>query len=80
MTEWISPPCDHAGRMSIDSVQLRASGETIFATWFTFGQDGKPLWLVIGVLLSAGTPAARRIIPRGRVRPARAALHLPPRR
>ena len=55
-------------------------GDTIFATWFTLGQDGKPLWLVIGVRLAAGTPAARRVIPRGRVRPAGAALHLPPRR
>ena len=22
-------------------------GDTIFATWFTFGADGKPLWLVV---------------------------------
>jgi len=28
-------------------INLNHQGDTIFATWFTFGLDGKPLWLVV---------------------------------
>ncbi len=28
-------------------INFAHQGDTIFATWFTFGQDGKPLWLVV---------------------------------
>ena len=36
-----------AGRFRIGmGINLTEQGDTIFATWFTFGQDGKPLWLV----------------------------------
>ena len=27
-------------------MNLTHQGDTIFATWFTYGSDGKPLWLV----------------------------------
>ena len=39
---WAAP----AGSESGWGINLTEQGDTIFATWFTFGQDGKPLWLV----------------------------------
>ncbi len=39
---WASP----AGSESGWGINFAHQGDTIFATWFTFGLDGKPLWLV----------------------------------
>jgi hypothetical protein len=41
---WASPPGSEAGW----GINFAHQGETVFATWFTFGADGKPLWLVVG--------------------------------
>ncbi len=41
---WASP----AGSESGWGINFAQQGDTIFATWFTFGHDGKPLWLVAG--------------------------------
>lgn len=41
---WASP----AGSESGWGINFAHQGDTIFATWFTFGADGKPLWLVVG--------------------------------
>lgn len=38
---WASPAGVEAGW----GVNLTQQGDTIFATWFTYGQDGTPLWL-----------------------------------
>jgi hypothetical protein len=40
---WNSPPGSEAGW----GINFAHQGDTIFATWFTFGLDGKPLWLVV---------------------------------
>jgi photosystem II stability/assembly factor-like uncharacterized protein len=34
-------------------VNLTHQGDTIFASWFTFGLDGNPLWLVVGASKTA---------------------------
>ena len=47
---WNAPPGSESGW----GVNLNHQGTTIFATWFTFGLDGKPLWLVTW---AASTPA-----------------------
>jgi hypothetical protein len=39
---WATP----AGSESGWGLSLTQQGDTIFAAWFTFGRDGKPLWLV----------------------------------
>ena len=41
---WASPPGSESGW----GINFAHQGDTIFATWFTFGLDGKPLWLVVG--------------------------------
>ena len=41
---WAAP----AGSESGWGINFAQQGDTIFATWFTFGFDGKPLWLVLG--------------------------------
>jgi hypothetical protein len=41
---WAAP----AGSESGWGINFAHEGDTIFATWFTFGPDGKPLWLVVG--------------------------------
>ncbi len=47
---WAAP----AGSESGWGVNLTHQGDTIFATWFTYGKDGSPLWLVV----TAGKTAA----------------------
>jgi hypothetical protein len=39
---WASPGGSESGW----GINLTHQGDTIFATWFTYGADGKPLWLV----------------------------------
>jgi hypothetical protein len=39
---WASPPGSQSGW----GINFAHQGDVIFATWFTYGQDGKPLWLV----------------------------------
>ena len=41
---WAAPPGSEAGW----GINLTQQGDTIFATWFTFGRDGRPRWLVVG--------------------------------
>jgi len=41
---WASPP---PGVESGWGINFAHQGDTVFATWFTFGADGKPLWLVV---------------------------------
>ncbi len=51
---WATP----AGSESGWGINLAHQGDTIFATWFTFGFDGKPLWLVFAApKTGAGTYA-----------------------
>jgi hypothetical protein len=38
---WASPAGSEAGW----GINLTHQGNTLFATWFTYGRDGKPLWL-----------------------------------
>jgi serine protease len=49
---WNSP----AGSESGWGINLNHQGDTIFATWYTFGQDGKPLWMVVSATASVGAP------------------------
>lgn len=41
---WAAP----AGVESGWGLNIAHQGDSIFATWFTFGADGKPMWLVFG--------------------------------
>ncbi len=41
---WASP----AGTESGWGINIAHQGDTIYATWFTFGSDGKPVWMVFG--------------------------------
>jgi hypothetical protein len=47
---WNAPPGSESGW----GINLNHQGTTIFATWFTFGLDGAPLWLVVS---ATSTPA-----------------------
>ena len=40
---WAAPAQSESGW----GINFTHQGDTIFATWFTFGRDGKPLWLVV---------------------------------
>jgi len=40
---WNSPPASESGW----GINFAHQGDTIFATWFTYGFDGKPLWLAV---------------------------------
>jgi hypothetical protein len=51
---WNAPPGSESGW----GINLNHQGSTIFATWFTFGLDGKPLWLVVS---ATSTPAAPNV-------------------
>ena len=51
---WWNAP---AGSESGWGINVNHQGNTIFATWFTFGLDGKPLWLVV----SADSTPERRM-------------------
>jgi len=46
---WRTP----AGSESGWGINLTHQGSTIFATWFTYGLDGKPLWLAVAASQSA---------------------------
>jgi hypothetical protein len=46
---WHAP----AGSESGWGIHFTHQGDTIFATWFTYGLDGKPLWLVVSAVLVA---------------------------
>ncbi len=48
---WASPPFSESGW----GINLNHQGTTIFATWFTYGLDGKPTWFVVS---ATSTPAA----------------------
>jgi hypothetical protein len=51
---WAAP----AGSESGWGIFLTHQGDTIFATWFTYGADGSPLWLVVtAARTAAGTYA-----------------------
>jgi len=39
---WNAPPGSESGW----GINFAHQGDTIFATWFTYGADGKPLWLI----------------------------------
>jgi hypothetical protein len=53
---WASP----AGSESGWGINFNHQGDTIFATWFTFGRDGKPVWYVVGAQQTAsGTFAGK---------------------
>ena len=52
---WWNAP---AGSESGWGINFAHQGDTIFATWFTFGLDGKPLWLVA----AANKTAPRRVL------------------
>jgi hypothetical protein len=40
---WASPPSSESGW----GINLTQEGDTIFATWFTYGHDRTPLWLTV---------------------------------
>jgi hypothetical protein len=41
---WNAPAASESGW----GINFAHQGDTIFATWFTYGLDGNPLWLVVG--------------------------------
>jgi len=47
---WWNAP---AGSESGWGINLNHQKDTIFATWFTYGLDGKPLWMVVAAVRSA---------------------------
>ena len=47
---WKSP----AGSESGWGINFTHQGDVIFATWFTYGFDGKPLWLIVTAQRTAG--------------------------
>ena len=49
---WASPPGSESGW----GVNLNHQGTTIFATWFTFGTDGKPVWYVVSATSTPANP------------------------
>ncbi len=46
---WAAPAESESGW----GINFTHQGDTIFATWFTFGLDGNPLWLVVGLSKTA---------------------------
>jgi hypothetical protein len=46
---WASPPGSESGW----GVNLNHQATTIFVTWFTFGEDGKPVWFVVATSKAA---------------------------
>ncbi len=54
---WAAP----AGAESGWGVNLTHQGDVIFATWFTYGQDGKPLWLVVRAEKTAASAYSGRL-------------------
>jgi len=50
---WWNAP---AGSESGWGINLNHQGNTIFATWFTFGLDGAPLWIVVSAVAVPGQP------------------------
>jgi photosystem II stability/assembly factor-like uncharacterized protein len=46
---WASPPGSESGW----GINFAHQGDTVFATWFTFGLDGNPLWLIAGATKTA---------------------------
>jgi hypothetical protein len=49
---WAVPPGSESGW----GINLNHQGTTIFATWFTFGLDGAPMWLVVSATSTAAQP------------------------
>ena len=47
---WWNAP---AGSESGWGINFTHQGDTIFASWFTYGADGRPLWLVVSAVLAA---------------------------
>jgi CSLREA domain-containing protein len=46
---WAFPPGSQSGW----GINLQHEGDSIFATWFTYGPDGKPLWLAVFATMTA---------------------------
>ncbi len=61
---WHAP----AGSESGWGIHFTHQGDTIFATWFTYGLDGKPLWLVVSAVLVAPKVYAGDALHRHRTR------------
>ena len=55
---WAAP----AGLESGWGVDLAHRGDTIFATWFTFGFDGNPLWMVVGAKRTTANVYAGKVV------------------
>jgi len=49
---WKNPPGSESGW----GINLNHQGLTIFATWFTYGLDGKPVWYVVSAISTAANP------------------------
>jgi len=49
---WAAPPDSESGW----GINLNHQGTTIFATWFTFGADGKPVWYVVSATSTPANP------------------------
>jgi hypothetical protein len=54
---WAAPAASESGW----GVNFNHQGDTIFATWFTFGSDGKPVWFVVGARQSAAKVFAGKL-------------------
>ncbi len=54
---WASP----AGSESGWGINLTHQGDTIFASWFTFDTDGKPIWFVVSAAKTAPNVYAGRL-------------------
>jgi hypothetical protein len=49
---WKNPPGSESGW----GINLNHQGPTIFATWFTYGLDGKPVWYVVSAASTTANP------------------------
>ena len=56
---WNAPAGSEAGW----GINFTHQGDTIFATWFTYGVDGKPLWFAVTAVLTAPKVYAGTSIP-----------------
>jgi hypothetical protein len=46
---WAAPAASESGW----GVNINHQGNTLFGAWFTFGQDGKPTWMVVAATMTA---------------------------
>jgi hypothetical protein len=54
---WAAPAKSESGW----GINLTHQGDTIFGTWFTFGLDGKPLWMVVSAAKTAANAYAGKL-------------------